>query len=305
MKSASSTSSPIRHAALTARYRTEKTAYWCVAPSVILLAITTIAPFAAVVMFSFTDYELGATGFNWVGLGNFARMINDQGAQKAIRNTLLFAGMVVPTTIALAMLFAVLVNERVKTRRAYEILFFLPITATVPVMSLVWSFILHDRIGPVHALMMTLGMPQVSFLSDPRIVLTSLAFIAVWQHLCFAFIIFLAGLTTIPKELYEAAALDGADRGWERLRRITLPLLGPTSLVVALLTTLRTLQVFDLIIVLTQGGPDGRSEVILYRTYLEAFAYFRVGYGSALALIFVGIVGIISVIQFLSAGRRK
>ena len=173
------------------------------------------------------------------------------------------------------------------------------------VMSLVWSFILHERIGPVKALLDDFGLPYVSFFSDPDIVLVTLAFIAVWQHACFCFILFLSGLTTIPGELYDAAALDGTDRGWEKFRRITWPQLVPTTLLVVLLTTIRTFQVFDLVVILTQCGPSGRTEVILYRMYLEAFSYFRVGYGSALTVIFMVMIGTVTLLQFWTARRKN
>ena len=292
-------------AALAAEKRQARLAHFCIAPAVLLMVFTTLVPFAAVIVLSFTDFRLGATQWNWVGLDNFARAWEDEGAQRAVVNTLLFTGMVVPLAVGLGLFFALLVHARRRTRRLYELLFFLPLTATMTVMALVWSFVLHGRIGPVNALLQSIGLPAVDFFSDPETVLPTLAIIAVWQHLCFCFIIFLAGLTTIPEELYEAAALDGADRGWERFRRITWPLLAPTTLVVVLLTTIRAFQVFDLVVVLTQGGPAGRSEVILYEMYLEAFAYFRVGYGSALTLIFVAMVGIVSLAQLWVAQRGR
>lgn len=292
-------------AAVAAETRQARLAHLCIAPAVVLMVLTTLIPFAAVIVLSFTDFQLGATQWDWIGLNNFARALEDHSARRAVTNTLLFTGMVVPLAVGLGLLFALLVHARRRTRRLYELLFFLPLTATMTVMALVWSFVLHGRIGPVNALLQAIGLPAIDFFSDPAAVLPTLAIIAVWQHLCFCFIIFLAGLTTIPEELYEAAALDGADRGWERFRRITWPLLAPTTLVVVLLTTIRAFQVFDLVVVLTQGGPAGRSEVILYEMYLEAFAYFRIGYGSALTLIFVAMVGIVSLAQLWVAQRRR
>lgn len=292
------------HAAWTARRRSERMAHWCIAPATLLMILSTLLPFAAVLLLSLTDYELGDVHLDWIGLGNFVRAAKDPDVLHAVMNTFVFAAMVVPTAVGLGLFLALLVNARTKTRRFYELLFFLPITATMTVMSVVWSFILHERIGPVKVILESLGLPSVNFFSDPGVVLTTLAFIAVWQHMCFCFIIFLAGLTAIPTELYEAAALDGADRGWEQFRRITWPQLAPTTLVVVVLTTIHTFHVFDLVVVLTQGGPAGSSEVILYKTYLEAFSYFRIGYGSALILIYVAMVGLISVAQFWFAKRR-
>ena len=172
------------------------------------------------------------------------------------------------------------------------------------VMAIVWSFLLHGRIGPVNALLSWLGLPTIDFLSDPDAVLASLALVGVWQLIGFNMILFLAGLTVIPRDLYEAAALDGADAAWERFRRITLPMLGPTMMVVVLLTSIRTFQVFDTVVVLTQGGPAGASDVLLYEIYLESFSYFRIGYGSALTIVYLVIVGGFAVLQVWLADRR-
>ena len=285
--------------------RYEGMAVLCVAPAAALMVLTTLMPLVAVIAVSFTDYQLGATRLGWVGLENFLRIFEDRGAMRALRNTLVFTAMVVPVSVGFGLLFALLVHGRRRSRRLYEVLLFLPLTATMTVMAIVWSFVLHGRIGPVNTLLSSLGLPTVDFFSDPAAVLPSLAIIAVWQHMGFCFILFVAGLTTIPKELYEAAALDGADRGWERFRRITWPLLGPTTLVAAMLTTIRAFQVFDNVVVLTQGGPAGASDVILYDMYLEAFAYFRIGYGSALALVFIAIVGGVSALQLWYARHRR
>ncbi|MCO6424534.1 carbohydrate ABC transporter permease [Sinorhizobium meliloti] len=293
------------HGAVALARGSEMMALWCTSPAIVLMLATTLAPFCAVLVLSLTDYELGDLTLSWIGLANFARAIRDPEVRQAVANTFVFAGMVVPSAVCLALFFALLVNSRTKSRRLYELAFFLPITATMPVMSLVWSFLLHDRIGPITTLLQFFGVPTVQFFSNPTIILGTLAVIAVWQHMGFCFIIFLAGLTTVPAELYEAAALDGADRGWEKFRRITWPHVAPTALVAVLLTTMRTFQVFELVAVLTQGGPAGRSQVILYKTYLEAFSYFRVGYGSALTLIFVTIVGTISLIQLTFARRNR
>ena len=156
---------------------------------------------------------------DWVGLANFVKILKDPAALRAVTNTLLFSGITVPLAVRLGLVLALLINGRTKvdafTRAAVP-----SNHCTMTVMSLVWSFILHERIGPVKALLDDFGLPSVSFFSDPYIVLVTLAFIAVWQHACFCFILFLSGLTTIPGELYDAAALDGTDRGWEKFRRI-------------------------------------------------------------------------------------
>ncbi|WP_370677790.1 carbohydrate ABC transporter permease [Pleomorphomonas sp. PLEO] len=276
----------------------------CVIPALLLLIATTLFPLLAVLLLSFSDYQLGGLSLHWIGLTNFERIATSDTASRAIVNTLIFTAMVVPASVGLGLLLALLVRGRNRTRRLYELLLFLPLTATMTVMAIVWSLLLHERIGPVNAVLKALGLAPIAFLSDVETVLPSLALIAIWQQASFCFVFFLAGLTAIPGELYEAAALDRVGSGWERFRRITWPLLAPTTLVVVLLTTIKAFQAFDLVAVLTQGGPQDASLVLLYETYLEAFSYFRIGYGSALTMLFVVFVGAVSALQMWSARRE-
>jgi multiple sugar transport system permease protein len=277
----------------------------CVMPAVLLLVATTLLPLVVVLLLSFTDYQLGGTTLRFVGIGNFLRIGESANAGRAIVNTLAFTAMVVPASVGLGLVLALLVRGRGRMRRAYELLLFLPLTATMTVMAIVWSLLLHGQIGPVNVALKAAGLAPVEFLSDADTVLPSLALIAVWQQASFCFVVFLAGLTAIPGELYEAAALDRVSSGWERFRRITWPLLAPTTLVVVLLTTIKAFQVFDLVAVVTKGGPQGASEVLLYETYLQAFSYFRIGYGSALTMLFIVFVGGVSALQMWSASRRQ
>jgi len=276
-----------------------------VIPAVILLVLTILIPCLTVVALSFTDYQLGSLSLSWVGLENFLKIVQSHTARRALSNTLVFTAIVVPASVALGLLLALLVSARGRVRRLYELLLFLPLTATMTVMAIVWSLVLHGQIGPVNKVLTTLGFSPISFLSDAGTVLPTLAAIAVWQHTSFCFVVFLAGLTSIPGELYEAAALDRVNGAWERFRRITWPLLAPMTLVVVLLTTIKAFQVFDLVAVLTQGGPAGASEVLLYEIYLQAYSYFRIGYGSALTMLFVLMVGSVTALQVWFARRRK
>jgi multiple sugar transport system permease protein len=257
-----------------------------------------------VFLFSFTDFQLGSKSFNWIGFTNFAKIAQDTSAHSALYNTFAYAAMVVPLSVTIGLILAVAVSGRRRLRRPYELFLFLPMTATMTVMAIVWSLLLDGQIGPINAILQVLGLAPVDFLGDPDAVLPSLAVISVWQQTSFCFVVFLAGLTSIPAEIYEAAALDKLGRGWEPFRRITWPMLAPTTIVVVLLTTIKAFQVFDVVAVLTQGGPNGASEVLLHETYIQAFSYFRIGYGSALTMVFIVVVGLVSALQML-IGRRK
>ncbi len=278
--------------------------YAFVAPTCCLLICLILAPLAAVIVFSLTDYTLAATGLSFVGLDNYAKIFGDGGARRALVNTLIYVGIVMPVSVGLGLSIAMLVHRRGRSRRFYEIVFFLPVTSTMVAMAVVWQYLLHGRIGPINAILSGLGIDRIDFLTDPEIALYSIAAIGVWQLVGFAMVLFLAGLTAIPQEIYEAASLDGADSGFDRFWRITLPLLAPTTLFVVITTSITAFQVFDTVAVLTQGGPMKSTEVLLYAVYLEGFQYFEIGYASALITIFLVFVLAFSLIQIAIADRR-
>ena len=279
-------------------------AYAFVAPASLLFLALILLPLITVLILSTTDYTLASIGLSFIGLDNYRTLFTDDGAWRALVNTLTYVGIVVPAAVAIGLLLALLVHRRRRSRRFYEIVFFLPVTSTMVAMAVVWQYLLHGRIGPINAVLSALGLPRVDFLTDPGVALYALAAIGVWQLVGFTMVLFLAGLTAIPKELYEAAALDGADRGFDRFWRISWPLLAPTTLFVAVTTSITAFQVFDTVAVLTQGGPMKATEVLLHTIYLEGFQYFEVGYASALTVVFLLFILAFSLIQIGIVDRR-
>ncbi|MEL6236563.1 MAG: sugar ABC transporter permease, partial [Pseudomonadota bacterium] len=175
--------------------------------------------------------------------------------------------------------------------------FFLPVTTTLVGMAIVWNFVLHSKIGPVNALIVAMGFEPIGFFNDRDVVLVSLAVIALWQLIGFNMILFIAGLTAIPPDLYDAAAVDGADGWFDRFIRVTWPMLGPTTMFVVVTTSITAFKVFDTIVVLTSGGPRGASEVLLFSIYLEGFQYFRMGYAAALTVAFLTFILLFTLVQ--------
>lgn len=274
------------------------------APAAILMVLLLLAPLASVILLSFSDYTLAATDIAFIGLGNYEKMLADAAVLRSIGNTLLYVAVVVPGTVGLGLLIALLVNRRFQSRRFYEVVFFLPITSTLVAMAVVWQYLLHSRIGPLNVIISWFGAERVDFLTSPDVALYTLAAIGIWSRLGFAMVLFLAGLTAIPKELYEAAALDGVDGGFDRFWRITWPLLAPTTLFVAVVTSITAFQVFDTVAVLTRGGPMGSTDVLLYTIYLEGFQYFEIGYASALTVVFLAFIVVVSLLQIWIVDRR-
>jgi multiple sugar transport system permease protein len=278
--------------------------YAFVFPALMLASCLVIFPLAAVLFFSFTDYTLAALDFSFIGLKNYASALTEPGLRIALTNTVLYVGIVVPCSVALGLLVALLIHRQGRLRRFYEIAFFLPVTSTMVAMAVVWQYMLHGRIGPINAVLSALGFQRIDFLTDPDTALYAIAGIGVWQLSSFAMVLFLAGLTAIPKDIYEAASIDGIDGGIDRFWRITLPLLGPTTLFVMITCSISAFQVFDTVAVLTRGGPMKSTEVLLYTVYLEGFQYFEIGRASALVTLFLGFILIFSLIQIFVAERR-
>jgi multiple sugar transport system permease protein len=273
-------------------------------PAALLLLVIHLVPGAVLVALAFTDYELGAVSLRFVGLANFAQALEDPVFRRSIGNTLAYVAIVLPGGVLLGLGAALLVHARTRMRSVWEVVYFLPVTSTLIAMATVWQFVLHPRLGPVNAVLRGLGLGEWAFLSEPSLVLPTLAFIGIWQVVGFNMVLFLAGLTAIPRDLYDAAALDGAGGGPDRFLRVTWPLLGPTTMFVTVTTSITAFKVFDTVAVLTRGGPAGASEVLLYAVYLEGFQYFRLGYAAALTLVFLAFILALAVLQAFALDRR-
>ena len=169
--------------------------------------------------------------------------------------------------------------------------------ATLIAMSIVWEFMLHPQFGLVNGLLHGIGLQGHSWLQDRRTALYSLCVIGIWQALGFNMVLFLAGLVSIPRQLYDAAEIDGAHSAWARFRLVTWPMLGPTTVFVVVITGIRSFQVFDTVHVLTKGGPSKSSEVLIHTMYVEGFEFFRSGYGAALTVVFLTFVLLLTLLK--------
>jgi multiple sugar transport system permease protein len=273
-------------------------------PALILILVLLIAPLIAVLGMSMTDYQLGALELSFVGFENYNAMLTDRPFLRSLSNTFTYVAIVVPGSVLLGLLVAILVYERKKTRTLYQIIYFLPVTTTLIAMSVVWHFILNPSLGPITALVRSFGYADFDVFGNPDLVLFGLAMIGIWQLIGFNMILFIAGLTSIPRDLYDAAEVDGADHPWDRFVRVTWPMLGPTTLFVVVTTTITAFRVFDTVAVITRGNPMGRSDVLLYTLYRTGFQDFNVGYASAMTVVFLVFVLVIAILQAFIIDRR-
>jgi len=271
-------------------------------PSGALLVSLYVAPMLCLLLLAFTNYEMGNVDIEWIGFSNFSRVLNDVVFKRSLWNTLLYVLIVVPLSVIGGMFIALLIHARRRTRSFYEVVYFLPVTSTLIAMATVWQFLLHPKLGPINSMLNWVGISSQNFLGDPTLMIATLAGIGVWQLIGFNMILFLTGLSNIPKELYEAAAIDGVTHPVDRFFSVTLPMLGPTTLFVLVTSTITGFKVFDTVAVLTQGR--NQSEVLLYDIYLEGFTYSNMGYASVLTLIFLLIIVGLSAWQSMHMDKK-
>ncbi|MDK1479805.1 MULTISPECIES: sugar ABC transporter permease [unclassified Sinorhizobium] len=274
------------------------------APGLFLLVALFILPVAGVLVIAFTDWQFGAASLNFVGLKNFTEIFADAAFRKALANTMLYTAIVVPGTIVLGLAVALAIESGQTMRAFYRAVHFLPYMATLAAMAITWEALLHPTIGLVNQVLTAAGLPTANWLRDERTVLPVLAIIGIWQNLGFAMVLFLAGLTAIPRDLYDAADVDGIDFWFDRFRLITLPMLGPVLMFVVIVVALHGLEIFDTVQTLTQGGPNHASDVLLYTLYRESFQYLRTGYGAAVTVVFLMIVVALTLIQTRIMDRK-
>lgn len=291
-------------AARTAAFSEAMAAIWLAGPATLALIALFILPVLAVFGVAFTDWQFGATSLSFVGLANFRDVLGDADFRTSILNTFVYVLIVVPATVVLGLLVALLVESGSSLRAFYRAVHFLPYMAMLAAMAISWEGLLHPTIGLVNHVLAAAGLPTANWLRDQDTVLVALAVIGIWQNLGFAMVLFLAGLKAIPKDLYDAASVDGADLWLDRLRTVTLPMLGPTTMFVVIVVALDAFRVFDTVQILTQGGPNHASDVLLYTLYRESFVYLRTGYGAAVTVVFLAIVVSLTLVQARAMDRR-
>lgn len=239
----------------------------------------------------------------WIGLGNYAAALADPVFRQAIANTLLLALLIVPALTVLALALALALNRATRGAAIFRGIFFSSSVLSVTIVTLVWRFILTPDAGLLALVAEALGREPLPFLSDPSLVIPALAITTIWWSIGFPVMLFLAGLQQVPGDVYEAAALDGAG-SWTTFRRITLPAISRTLLLVIMLQTAAQLQLFGQAQLLTGGGPGGASRTMVLAIFEIAFGRWELGYATALAELLFGMILIITLLQYGLVTRR-
>ena len=277
------------------------------APALIGVAIFMIVPFCMSVVYSFTNKMLvqkPGEPLQFTFLDNYIKLFTNDLAHQAFMNTLLYAVMVVPTTILLGTLLAVFVNSKLRGVKIFRTIYFSPQVVTMTVVAVVWSFIFSSsESGLMNSVLQLFGLEPQRWLQDTQWAMFCIAVMYIWQSLGLQMLIVLGGLQYIPEELYEAAYLDGCNT-FQKFWRITVPMLKNTLVYVLISTTINTLKLFTQVYVLTNGGPQNATTSVVYLLYKSGFINQQVGYSSAIAVVFFIIVFVISEIQNYIIGKE-
>lgn len=279
--------------------------YLLVAPAALLILLFVLAPVLLVTAVAFTDWQLGGPAPRFVGLASFATLFGDPEFRQALGNTARYAALVVPATVTLGLLVALLIARAGPSAAVWRAVYFLPVIATLAAMAVIWQILLSPTVGAVDQLARAFGLTAPNWLRDPDLALPALAVVGIWSELGFAMLFFLAGLRTIPTELQEAAALDGHGAPWDRFWLVTWPHLLPVTLFVVVITTVHAMRVFDSVAVMTRGGPQHATQMLIFTIYQEGFQLFRTNLAAAATVIFILLVLAASLLQLrLGRGRR-
>lgn len=277
--------------------------YLLIAPAYLIYAVYILIPVFAVCLLSLTSYRL-VGAWRWIGLENFRQLWGDENFTMALRNTGVYAAFTLTPSIVLGLVLAALLNRRIRGLSFFRQVYYFPNIVSTVAAAVTWLWILDPANGFLNRLLGLLGLPQPEWLYDPRTALPALIGVGVWKSLGFNMVIYLAALQGIPRQLYEAARVDGA-REVDAFFRITVPLVQPTTFFLVIMGFINGFQVFDQIYIMTQGGPANATTTLVHQIYLNAFFYHRLGYASAISIFLAAVVAAVTIANFRYGQQGK
>jgi sn-glycerol 3-phosphate transport system permease protein len=271
---------------------------------------------AAILLIGFTHYPAVATLYDsffstgtvvrpsrFVGFANYASLGDDPIFWQVLWNNLLFALGTIPTSMAIALTMAIWVNDRLPARALVRMAYFTPTILPMVAVANLWLFFYTPQIGLIDQFLAKFGVPSHNWLGDPDTVMACLAVMTVWKEAGFFMIFYLAALQSLPPEIEEAAKIEGASR-WYFFRRVTFPLLMPTTLFVLVNATINSFKLVDHLFILTKGGPDNASNLLLYYIYQVAFSFFETTYAATLTVVLLALLAVMAILQFQLIEKR-
>lgn len=283
--------------------RSRLTPYIFVGPAALLFAAFSLIPIIIAITLSFQDTQTLGEG-QWVGLDNYAQMGSDRLFRTALLNTLVFTIGTVPTAMLAGLALAVALNRPLPGRGVLRAMFFVPMVAAGVVVGVIMSWIFNVDYGLANNALALFGIDRIPWLTSPSMGMFTLIIVVVWTRIGFCMVIYLGALQSIPAELKEAAAIDGAGR-WSRFRSITVPMLTPTTSILLILNVVFSIQAFDVIYVMTGGGPGFSTTVLIQYVFRSAFQDGEMGYAAALGLVLVGILLVFTLLRQQASKRAE
>lgn len=277
--------------------------YAFITPNFLAFLIFVAGPVLAGLMLSFTEWDL-LTAPQWVGLQNYKKLLTDDKLfWLSLWHTIYYALLTVPVGIVVSLLLAVLLNQGLFGTRLYRTLFFIPVVSSSVAVALVWKWFYNGEFGVLNWLLSWVNLPPQNWITDSDWAMPSVALTVIWKNMGYNMVILLAGLQDVPTSLHEAAAIDGANSR-QRFWSITLPLLRPHLFFVMVVSLIGAFQAFDMVYVMTDGGPGNATLVYNYYIWQNAFQFFKMGYASALAYVLFFLIFVVSLLQVRYLGER-
>jgi multiple sugar transport system permease protein len=286
--------------------RVDRAGWWFAAPALLVIAVFFFLPVVAAFLISLTDFDIYAladlANLRFVGIGNYLKLLQTPLFWQALGNTLYFVVAGVPLSIAASLGAALLLHSRLaRFKPFFRTALFAPVVTTLVAVAVIWRYLLNTRYGLLNYALGGLGIDPIDWLGDPHWAMPAIILFAVWKNFGYNMIIFLAGLQSIPEELYEAARIDGASV-WRQFASVTLPMLSPVVMLVGILTIAGYFQLFAEPYVMTQGGPLQSTVSVLYFMYEEGFKWWNLGSASAVAFVLFLLIFAVTALQL--RGKR-
>jgi multiple sugar transport system permease protein len=276
-------------------------AYFFLAPAMISIFVFFFIPVIAAFIISFTDFDIYSLGnysyLRFVGLKNYSDLLCNELFWISLKNTFYFVIAASPLSIAVSLGAALILNSKlVKLKGLFRLSYFIPVVTTLVAVAIVWRFIYHPRFGMLNYLLSFAGINPIDWLGDPFWAMPSIILMSIWKNFGYNMIIFIAGLQNIPEHLYEAAILEGAN-WWQQFKKITLPMLAPTTIFISIITMIGNFQLFAEPYVMTQGGPLNKTLSVVQYMYQEGFRWWNMGYSASIAFVLFIIIFAGTIIQ--------
>lgn len=298
------------------KYREAVTGYLFIAPAITIILIFAVIPVISAFYLSFTKYDIIHRPI-WIGLRNYERILKDALFFQSLKNTTFYAFGTIPTGMALSLILALILNQKIRGISFFRAAYYLPVVTSLVAVSMVWMWmytpaaygllnyglhilgVLAQRLGDLLgiAALSKLELTRQAWLGNPKLAMPAIIVMSIWKSLGYNMVIYIAGLQSIPEHLYEAARIDGAGR-WQRFRCITWPLLRPTTFFIFVISIISSSQVFGQVYVMTNGGPNNTTTTVVHQIFQNAFSYLKMGYASAMAFILFLVIFAISMLNW-------